>query len=218
MYFSSRMQAGRMLASQLLPKYRYENCAVIALDDGGVVVGAQIAIQLHCIITLLATQEINLPREPKAIAGVTADGKMAYNQQYSQGEIDELVGEYRTLIEAERIEGFHEINRLIGSGGLINRHVLQHMNIILVSDGLSDSMKLDLALEYLKPINIESLVVALPIASVPVIDRVHVIADGVYCLNVTDDYIDTNHYYEKNDLPDHEKIMDTIENIVLHWK
>lgn len=207
-----------MLAAQLLPKYRYENCAVIALDDGGVVVGAQIAIQLHCIITLLATQEINLPREPKAIAGVTADGKMAYNQDYSQGEIDEFVGEYRTLIEAERIEGFHKINRLIGSGGLINRHVLRYMNIILVSDGLSDTMKLDLALEYLKPIEIESLVVALPIASVPVVDRVHVIADGIYCLNVADDYMDTNHYYEKNDLPDHEKILDTIENVVLHWR
>lgn len=218
MYFSSRLQAGRMLASQLSPKYRFENCAVIALDDGGVVVGAQIAIQLHCIITLLSSKEIVLPREPKPIAGLTAEGKMAYNQDYSQGEIDEMVGEYHTLIEEERLEGFHEINKLIGSNGLINRHVLEHMNIILVSDGLADAMKLNLALEYLKPIGIESLIVALPIASVPVIDRVHVMADAVYCLSVTDDYIETNHYYEKNDIPSHDKILKTIENIVLGWK
>ena len=207
-----------MLASKMVPKYRYENCAVVALDDGGVMVGAQIAKELHCIITLLMSKDITLPREPKAIAGVTADGKMAYNRDYSQGEIDEMVGEYRTVIEEERIERFHEINELLGSGGLINRKVLQHMNVILVSEGLPNTMRLDLALEYLKPIEIDSLIVALPLASVPVIDRIHVMADDVYCLSVIDDYLDTDHYYEKNDVPDHKKITDTIENIVLHWR
>lgn len=207
-----------MLASQLLPKYRYENCAVVALDDGGVVVGAQIAMQLHCVITLLLSKEIGLPREPQAIAGLTADGRISYNRNYSSGEIDEFVGEYHNLIEQERISTFHEINELVGVSGLINRKVLQHQNIILVSDGLPDTMKLDLAEEYLKPIEYDSLIVALPIASVRVVDRIHVMADAIFCLSVTDDYLDTNHYYEKNDLPDHEKVLDTIENIVLKWK
>lgn len=212
------MQAGRMLASQLADKYRFENCAIVALDDGGVIVGSQIAIQLHCVLTLLMVKEVNLPREPKAIAGVTADGSMSYNHDYSDGEIDEMVGEYHNYIEEERFLRFREINELVGMGGLINRKVLQHMNVILVSEGLHDSMKLDLAAEYLKPIEIESLVVAVPVASVPVIDRIHVMADAVYCLNVIDDYFDSDHYYEKKDVPDHQKIIDTIENIVLHWK
>ena len=68
MYFASRLQAGRQLASQLVPKYRYENCAVLAVSDGGVMVGAQIAQQLHCVITLLMSAEITLPREPEAVA------------------------------------------------------------------------------------------------------------------------------------------------------
>ena len=92
------------------------------------------------------------------------------------------------------------------------------MNVILVSEGLKDPMKLDLAEEYLKPIEIEKLYVALPIASVDVIDRVHIMADGVFCLNVIDDPMEISHYYDKNDLPSHEKIVDTLENIVLHWK
>ncbi len=218
MYFASRVQAGRMLASMMASKYRYENCAVIALDDGGVIVGSQIAVQLHCIITLLQMKEITLPREPKAIAGITADGEMAFNHDYSEGEIDELVGEYHNYIEESRLVKFHEINQLVGGSGLINRQVLRHMNVILVSDGLESTMKLDLAEEYLKPIEIESLVIAVPVASVPVIDKVHVLADAVYCLSVTDDYMGTDHYYDKNDIPDHQKITQTIENIVLHWK
>src|ERR1700727_1681004 len=99
MYFASRLQAGRMLAAQLTKKYRYENCAVVALDDGGVMVGAQIASELHCVLMLMLSSEINLPREPDAVAGITVGGTVAYNQRYSQGEIDELVGEYRGLIE-----------------------------------------------------------------------------------------------------------------------
>ena len=207
-----------MLAAKMVPKYRYENCAVVALDDGGVVVGAQIAMQLHCIITFLQTQEITLPREPNAIAGITDGGNFVFSKNFSEGEVVEMVDEYRGYLEEERTMKTHEVNRMLGKGNLINLDVLRHMNIILVSDGLSNTMKLDLAEEYLKRIEIESLIVALPVASVEVIDRVHVMADGVYCLSVIDDYIDTNHYYEKSDVPDHSKITKTIENIVLHWK
>lgn len=207
-----------MLAAKMTPKYRYENCAVVALDDGGVVVGAQIAMQLHCIITFLQTEEITLPREPNAIAGITAGGNFIFNKDYSEGELEEMVSEYRGYLEEERTAKTHQINRTLGKGGAINLDVLRHMNIILVSDGLSNSMKLDLAEEYLKPVEIDSLIVALPIASVDVIDRVHMMADAIYCLSVTDDYFDTNHYYEKRDIPSHAKITKTIENIVLHWK
>mgnify|MGYP000912899622 FL=1 len=39
MYFESRAQAGQLLAAQVVDKYRYENCAVVALTEGGVLVG-----------------------------------------------------------------------------------------------------------------------------------------------------------------------------------
>ena len=57
MYFESRSQAGKILADQLVAKYRYENCAVVALSNGGVVVGEQIAAQLHCVLMLLVSQD-----------------------------------------------------------------------------------------------------------------------------------------------------------------
>lgn len=218
MYFSSRMQAGRMLASQLYPKLRYENCVVVALDDGGVVVGAQIATRLHCLIMMLTTKDITLPRETKPIGGITSDGKFSYNNDFSSGEVDEFVSEYREYIAEEEIEKFHSINQLTKRGGLINPVKLKHMNVILVSDGLNSPMKLDLAAEYLKTIDIESLIVATPLANVPSVDKIHVMADAVYCLSVIDDYIETKHYYDKNDVPSHDKIVKIVEDIVLAWK
>lgn len=218
MYFASRMQAGRILASQLMPKYRYENCAVVALNDGGVIVGAQIAQQLHCVITLLLSSEIYLPREPDALAGITASGSLAYNDRYSRGEVEEMLGEYRGLVEQEKMERMHEMNALLGSGGTINRDLLKGHNVILVIDGMKTGFPLDLAYEFLKPIAIESLVMAVPFASVPAVDRMHVLTDDIYCLDVVEDYISTDHYYDKQDVPDHETIVKTIERIILNWK
>lgn len=218
MYFSSRMQAGRMLASMMEPDYRYENCSIVALDDGGVVVGAQIAMRLHCIITMMVMQEITLPRELKPIAGIGSGGKFTYNREFSDGEIDEMVSEYHGYLEEERLHKFQELNRLLGSDGLMSTKILKHHTVILVSDGLQSTIELDMAAELIKPIAIDKLIVATPFASVPVIDRVHVMADAVFCLDVIDEPFETAHYYDKNDIPDHNKIIKTIENIILKWK
>lgn len=218
MYFASRLQAGRMLANQLVKKYRYENCAVMALGDGGVMVGAQIAAQLHCVLTMLITEEITLPREPDALAGITSSGSMAYNKRYSQGEIDELLGEYYGVVEQEKLTKMHDMNRLLGSGGTIDKRLLEGRNIIVVTDGLKTGFPVDLAAEFLKPVAIERLVVATPFASVQAVDRMHVLADDLYCLNVIEDYFDTAHYYDKQDIPDHQTVIKILKEIILKWK
>lgn len=218
MYLDSRVKAGQMLASQLVEKYRYENCAIVALDDGGVMVGAQIATQLHCVLTLLMSAEIKLPQEPVAIAGITAGGTLSYNHTYSPGEIDELAGENFGYIEQQKLLQMHDLNHLVGGAGTINKGLLRGHNVIVVSDGAKTGFSIDLAYEFLKPINIEKLIFAVPFSSVEAVDRMHVLADELYCLNVIPDYRDTDHYYEKKDVPDHKTVLKTIEHIILNWK
>jgi putative phosphoribosyl transferase len=218
MYFASRVQAGRMLAAQLTKKYRYENCAVVALGDGGVMVGAQIAVELHCILTMLASAEIMLPREPQPIAGITPGGNMAYNHAYSDSEIDEMVGENYGFIEQEKLTQMHNLNQLLSGSGTIDKNLLKAHSVIVVSDGLKTGFMVDLAVEFLKPIAIDKLIVAVPFASVPAVDRMHVLADDLYCLDVIQDYIETDHYYDKQDVPDHETVLKTLENVILKWR
>lgn len=218
MYFASRAQAGRLLAEEITEKYRYENCAVMALGDGGTVVAAQIAASLHSVLTLLETAEIMLPREPQAIAGITPGGAVAYNHSYSQGELDEMVGENYSLIEQEKLSQMRQLNQIIGTGGVIEKRLLTGHNVIVVADGLKTPFPVELAAEFLKPVAIEKLIVCVPFASVPAVDRLHVLADDLYCLSVISDYIDTDHYYDKQDVPDHDTVLKTIEHIVMNWK
>ncbi len=218
MYFKDRAQAADVLAQKIVPKYRYENCAVVALSDGGVIIASHLAAQLHCVVMMLLTEPIVLPGETTPVGTIDQSGIFTYNGMFSTGQLEEFTSEYRTYIEEKKLEKLHEMNRLLGSGGLIEPAMLRYHNVILVSDGLSNGLSLDAAAAYLKPYKLEKLIVATPLASVAAVDRMHLLADEIYCLNVLENYINTDHYYEDNTLPPHEQIVGTIKDIVLKWQ
>lgn len=218
MYFESRAQAGQKLAVELVEKYRYENCAVVALSDGAVQVGEQIASALHCILTMLLIENIPIPGESMDFGGVSQNGHFTYNDTFSTGEIEEYTGEFHGYLEEQKREAFQRLNRLLGDGGIIDNDMLRDHTVILVSDGLDSGAAIDVALDFLKPIRINRLVVAAPFATVPIVDKLHVSADELHILDVKENMMDINHYYEQNDIPSHEETVRKINQIVLNWR
>lgn len=218
MYFESRAQAGQQLAAELLAKYRYENCAVVALSDGAVIVGEQIAQQLHCILTMLLIEEIEVPGESMSFGGVSQSGNFTYNSDFSTGEAEEYTTEYHGYLEEQKREAFHKINQLLGDGGVIDENMLREHVVILVSDGLSDGSSLEVALDFLKPIHVNKLVVVSPVASIPAVDKAHMVADELHILDVKENYLSTDHYYNDNVIPSHEDTIAKINQIVLNWR
>lgn len=218
MYFESRAQAGQKLAAELVEKYRYENCAVVALSDGAVQVGEQIASALHCILTMLLIENIPIPGESMDFGGVSQNGNFTYNDTFSAGEIEEYTGEFHGYLEEQKREAFQRLNRLLGDGGIIDNDMLRDHTVILVSDGLDSGAAIDVALDFLKPIRINRLVVAAPFATVSIVDKLHVSADELHILDVKDNMMEVNHYYEQNDVPSHEETIHKINQIVLNWR
>ncbi|HSH18262.1 MAG TPA: phosphoribosyltransferase family protein [Candidatus Saccharimonadales bacterium] len=216
-YFANRMQAGRMLASRIADKYGTEPCAVIALSDGGVMVGVQIAVKLQCVLTMLLVDEIDLPREPVSIAGISQNGTFTYNSAYSKGEIDELVSEYYGVIEQKKLEKLHQLHEQLGNDTLIRRDLLRHKNVIVVADGIENGFLLDLAMDYLKPIAIKKLIVATPMATIAAVDRMHILADDIFCLSVPENYMGTDHYYDTQDVPSHDAVLKSVAQVVRGW-
>ncbi|QQG50716.1 MAG: hypothetical protein HZB75_04245 [Candidatus Saccharibacteria bacterium] len=218
MYFESRAQAGQILADQLVEKYRYENCVVVALSDGAVQVGEQIAGALHCVLTMILIEDIQVPGESVSFGGVSQSGGFTYNGMFSPGEVEEYVGEFHGYLEEQKREAFQRINRLLGDGGIIDSEMLRDHTVILVADGLDNGASLDVAMDFLKPIRINKLVVATPVATVPAVDKLHIIADELHVLDVKENFMGTNHYYEQNDIPSHEETIAKINQIVLNWR
>lgn len=218
MYFKNRTDAAQQLAKLVVPKYRYENCAVVALSDGGVVIAAQLAAQLHCVLMMLLTEPITLPGENAPVGTIDQSGVFTYNGMFSAGQLEGFESEYRNYIEQQKFEKLHDMNSLLGSGGIIEPELLRYHNVILVSDGLSTGLSLDAAAAFLKPYKLEKLIVATPIASVAAVDRMHLLADEIFCLSVLENFmVDVNHYYDDNTLPAHETIVKSIKDIILKW-
>lgn len=217
MYFSNRHKAGRKLAKKL-SAYKHKPVAVVALSDGGVLVGAEVAKKLKCALMMLLTEEIKLPGELNPLEVVNQDGGTTLNNLFSSKEQESFAGEYHSYIDQTKREKFHIINTTIGNGSLMNIDLLRRRNVILVSDGLDNSLAIDAVVDLLKPIEIERLIIASPIVSVTAIDRLRLATDEVCFLSVIDNYLDTNHYYEDNQMPDHETIMDTVKKIVLNFR
>lgn len=217
MYFRSRAEAGYRLALELM-QYRYENCVVVALSDGSVQVGQQIAASLHCTLTMMLVESIDVPGEGQVFGTLNQSGRFTYNGMFSAGEIEEYYNEFHNYLEDQKREKFSNISRLLGNGGIVNEEMLQGNVVILLSDGLVNGASLSAAADFLKPVNIKRLIIAAPIASVEAVDRMHIVGDELHVLGVTDNYIDTDHYYDVNDVPDHEETIRVLNDNILAWR
>ncbi len=218
MYFESRTEAGLQLANLLAGSYRYENCAVVALSDGAVLVGEQIAASLHCILTLLLIEDIQVPGESVSFGGVSQSGGFTYNGMFSVGELEEYTSEFHGYLDDMKREAFQKINRLLGDGGLIDKAMLLDRTVILIADGIDNGASVDVAMDFLKPIRTQKIVVATPVASIPAVDKLHLAADEIHILDVKENFMGTDHYYTDNTIPSHEETVAKINQIILNWR
>ncbi len=204
------------MAKALEGRYRYEDVAVLALSPGGVVVGQEIAKRLHARISILLTEPIFMPGmiQDKAIGLIDSEGHFTYNNMIPTGELMELRADMHNYIESEKLQKLHKLTRIVNETGFIKPDMFYGHNVIVVNDGFRSGLSFDAAVNYLKPINTLKLIAAAPNVSVKAVDRLHVTADEVHILDVVANYLDTDHYFEDNVIPDVENIMD---NIIHKW-
>lgn len=206
-----------MLADNLMD-LRYEDTIVLAVSEGAVVVAAQIAAKLHSMLTLLLMKDIVLPDQKTVIGVINEQGGFVYDNSFSPGQIEYLTNEYRELIESSKTAALRDLHGVLGSGGLIEKDFFKGRHVIVVSDGSPVGSAFEAAESYLHNIYTRSLIFATPVASVKAIDKMHVLADRVEILKPVDNYLDTDHYYDSNDLPTQAQIIDYINNNILSWQ
>ena len=206
-----------MLAELLVRDYVNKPCAVVALSEGGVMVGAQIALKLRALLGLLLVESISLPAELDPIGAIDEKGGFSYNKAYSAGEVEELMMDYRGYVEDQKRIGLTRMHAMLGSNTGIRTELLNDKCVFLVSDGLSSGFSLDIAIDFLKSVKYRELVIVTPIASPEAVDRMHILGDKIYCLSVIDNYLATDHYYEYRDVPARDDVVKIVEEVMEQW-
>lgn len=217
MYFESRATAGAQLAAELIGEYRYENTAVLALSDGGVAVGYQIAIYLHAALHRLAMGEVVIEDESIDYCTVLPGGVVAINPHISAGTQEYYMKEYSGILDIQLREQMSKINQMAGLSD-ITPEIFRDYNVIVTDDGIHTDTAMDAVRVWLKPARIKRLVLATPLISVDALDAAHVIFDELHILSVKPHMMDTQHYYDVADEPSQQMQHAMIRDSMLHWK
>lgn len=217
MYFKNREEAGKLLAAKL-QKFKKVNTSIIALTPGAVLIGEQIAKQLHASLMMLLTENITIPGENDAIGAISGSNIFTYNSMYSVGEIEEFNEDYWSYIEQERIGKLHELHLLESESEEKQRNSLKHHSIIVLSDGLNSGFSLEICNDFIKSVAIERLVMAAPFATPEAFDKMHLLSDEVVCLNIVESFMGVDHYYDSNEIPPIPELLKITQNISLNWQ
>lgn len=219
MYFLSRSDAGQQLAERLKDLVDDEHeTIVLAVKEGAVVVGAQIAAQLHCMLTMLMIKNIVLPDGKTTIGMVNDMGGFVYNESIPLGTVIELAVEYHNSIELSKLQALRDLHQVVGGSGLVEKEFFRNKNVIVVSDGVRYGNAFSATNSYLHGIAIHKLILVAPIVSVAAIDKMHVMGDRIEVIRTVPEYFDTDHYYEDNQIPSSKEISNYLHNIIDHWK
>lgn len=215
-YFQDRKEAGQLLAAQL-HHYAPTNCAVLALSEGGAIVGAEIAKAIHASLYMLAIEDIILPRELEPLAAMSTAGTFTYNHSLSPADLEEATSDYRPVIDKLRLETFQKLNRVISKDGVIDKEFLKRHVVIVVSDGISNGLSVDVASDFLKPVLTQKVIVATPLCSPDAVEQIRAFTDEFFYLSLVEPGFPLSHYYQDNTMPGHEEVLQLMSNISLEW-
>jgi predicted phosphoribosyltransferase len=202
--FENKRDAGRQLAALLL-EYRREPAVVLAIPNGGVPVGLEIAEAINAEFDLMVCRKIPLPLSPEGGFGAIADdGTMVLNDRIvRQARLTEEQIEF----EANQVRAEVKRRSLMYKGARALT-TLFRKNVILVDDGLASGMTMTAAVESVRRRHPGRLVVAVPAASALAASNIRRVADRLVTCWVGDEpkfYI-ADYYRQWRDLGDNEVI------------
>ena len=156
--FADRVEAGRVLAAQLLAAGPWPDAVVLGIPRGGVVVAAEVAHALALPLDVVVAAKVSALSSPEyAVGAVTADGEVLVNAAagFSAEEVRALAGPARAKI-ARSLEVFRAGREPLD---------LERGAAIVVDDGLATGLTALAAVEYVRRCGATLVVLAVPVAS-----------------------------------------------------
>ena len=188
--FADRDEAGKLLAEKL-SGIKQENCIVLAIPRGGVVVGDQIAKALGCKLDVVISKKINPPGYPEyAIGAIMPDGTIYWNQDMSSYlENQYLVNEVN--------EKKAEAQRRLEEYGGNEKYDLNGKTVVLVDDGIATGSTVLVILKWLEKQNLKKTIVASPVIPTHTYEQIKRICGTVIAILIPSAFYSVGDFYEK---------------------
>lgn len=157
--FKDRSDAGKKLATLLTPHVGTD-AIILAIPRGGVIVGDMVARTLKLPLDIVVTRKIGAPgNEEYAIGAIDIDGAGTFNEK-EVAAVDKKWLEETTAKERGEAERRFALYR--GTRGPLE---LKGKTAIIVDDGIATGLTIKVAIQYVKKLGAERVIVASPVAS-----------------------------------------------------
>lgn len=193
MLFQDREDAGRQLAKALV-KYKSRHPVILALPRGGVPVAGEVAASLQASLDLVLVRKIGAPMQPELAMGAVVDGEQPLIVR-NQDVID-LTGVSERTFDAICKKELAEIDRrrerYLGDRA---RSDVKGQVAIIVDDGIATGATTLAAIRALRKREPKELVLAVPVAPLETLQRLHTEVDAIVCLDTPQDFGAIGYYY-----------------------
>ena len=176
--FTDRRHAGQELG-HALHRYAGTNPIVLALPRGGVPIGREIASALDAELDVLIIRKLGAPNNPEfAIGAVGEGGAVVLDEQtvvsmhMDDATLERIVTETRREID-RRVDAYRRGRSLPSLAG---------RTVIIVDDGLATASTAAAAVEVIKSLGAEHIVLAVPTGSHQAVTLLRDRCDEVVCL------------------------------------
>lgn len=193
MIFENRKIAGKLLADSLSEFTDTENTLVLGVPRGGVVVAAEIAKELDLPLDVVITRKIGHPEQPElALGAVDPLGKVTWDDEILEAK--EIEVEDLSPIIKQEFEEIHrrESNYRRGKGFLdvVGR------NILLVDDGMATGLTILSAINYLKKLGADEIIVVAPVADKSSLEKIEGLVDELVVLEEVENIESISKFYQ----------------------
>ncbi|MDQ4139780.1 MAG: phosphoribosyltransferase [Bacteroidota bacterium] len=198
MVFANREEAAQLL-SQELQAYAGTNAVVLALPRGGVPLGYIIAKNLNLPLDVILIKKIGYPGQEEY-----AVGAVSLESQILNPEIELPRNYIEEQIEAIRYELQQRYQKYQGHRKPID---ISGKKVILVDDGIATGYTIMAAAQLVRKKNPEQVIIAAPVASPRVLNKLSQLADQVICLQAPPHFQAVGQYYHDFSEVSHEEVV-----------
>ncbi len=205
MLFQNRTDAGRQLA-RALRKYKSRHPVVLALPRGGVPVAAEVAAALEAPLDLVLVRKIGVPMQPELAMGAVTDG--AQPAVVRNDEVIELCGISEQQFDAVCKEELEEIERRRSRYlGDRERSEIAGQVVIIIDDGIATGATTLAAIKAVRSRKPKELVLAVPVAPLDTVKKLHTEVDALVCLDTPQDFGAIGYFYRDFRQVDDEEVI-----------
>ncbi|KKR81350.1 MAG: Phosphoribosyltransferase [Candidatus Daviesbacteria bacterium GW2011_GWA1_41_61] len=207
MFFENRQEAGKKLAGELF-KYRSENPYVLAMPRGGVPIGFEVAEVLHAPLSVIVVRKIGLSGNREFGIGAIAEGGVKVLDQTTIEVLAIDEEEIKDTLQLEEEELKRRVKTYRGKKPLPD---LTGRTAVLVDDGMATGITAKAAIESVKKLNPQKIVLAIPVCALDTVEGFKKMADEVICLAAPAEFMAVGLWYKNFAQISDEEVVDLLK-------